>query len=122
MSILIGVGINLGNGAINKAKLEDIKTDMISIKTRAKIVVDEYNFGDIETLKGTLIEDQTILTRLNIEEGYLWDKETLDDQGLNSIEANEYAVSYNLENPNDCEVFYLNGYEGEYSLTALQEK
>ena len=48
MLILVGVGIDFGTDAINKARLEDIKTDMISIKTRAKIITEQYNFKDIE--------------------------------------------------------------------------
>ena len=122
MAILVIVALRFGSGAIDKAKLEDIKTDMISIKTRAKIVADEYNFGDIEDLKGTSIQDQELLTKLNIEEGYLWDRTTLDEQGLTTIEANKYVVEYDLENPNDTEVYFIDGYEGVYSLTALQEK
>ena len=58
MLILAGVGIHYGTGAINKAKLEDIKTDMISIKTKAKIIADEYNFEeDVEDKKGTEVTD-----------------------------------------------------------------
>ena len=120
MSILVGVGINFGNGAINKARLEDIKTDMISIKTKAKIIADEYNFKDIEVLKGKLIDDQEILSKLSIEEGYLWDRNTLDEEGLNSIKENVYVVTYNLEDTSNCEVYYINGYDGKYSLTDLQ--
>ena len=41
MMILAGVAINYGKGTLVKARLEDIKTDMLSIKSRAKIVVDE---------------------------------------------------------------------------------
>ena len=93
-----------------------------SIKTRAKIIADEKNFGDIEELKGTIVEDQTILSKLNIEEGYLWDRSTLDEQGLTTIEGDKYVVKYDLDNPNDIEVYYLEGYDGAYSLTALQEK
>ena len=122
LAILIVVGIHFGFFALNKAKLEDIKTDMISIKTRAKIVADEYNYEDIEELKGSKLEDENILTKLNIEEGYLWDRETLDEQGLTKIEANKYVVKYDLDNPSNCEIYYLDGYEGLYSLTDLQEK
>lgn len=122
MTILLGVGLHFGKGAVKKARVEDIKTEMISIKTRAKIIVDEFNFKDIENLKGTLIEDQSLLSKLNVQEAYLWSKETLNEQGLSSIDGDKYAVSYNLENPNNCEVYYLDGYEGVYSLTALQAK
>ena len=122
LAVLVVAAIHYGTKAIDKEKLEDIKTDMISIKTRAKIVADEYNYKDIEELKGTLIEDQDTLTKLNIEEGYLWDRETLDDQGFLTIEANKYVVKYDLDNPNNCEVYYLDGYNGAYSLSDLQEK
>ena len=122
MTILVGVGLHFGTGAIKKAKLEDIKTDMISIKTRAKIIADEYNFGDIDALKGVEVEDPAVLTKLNIEEGFLWDRVTLDEQGLTTIEENKYVVKYDLDNPNNIEVYYLEGYDGAYSLTDLQEK
>ena len=122
LAVLIGVAIHFGRGAIDKAKVEDIKTDMISIKTRAKIVADEYNYKDIEELKGNLVEDEAILSKLNIEKGYIWDRDTLNDQGLQTIEANKYIVTYDLNNPNNCEVYFVDGYEGSYSLTDLQDK
>ena len=122
MVILFVIGINYGKDAIRKAELEDIKTDMLSIKSRAKIIVDEYNYEDIDDLKGVEIEDQELLSKLEIEEGYIWDRETLDEEGLNAIDANKYAVSYNLDDPNDTEVYYIDGYDGAYSLTAIQEK
>ena len=55
MLILAGVGIHFGTDAIDKAKLEDIKTDMISIKTKAKIIAEQYNFKDIDSLIGSQI-------------------------------------------------------------------
>ncbi len=122
MIVLVGVALHFGSGALDKAKLEDIKTDMISIKTRAKIIADEKNFGDIDELKGVSIQDQAVLTKLNIEEGYLWDRATLDEQGLTTIEANKYVVEYDLDNPSNSEVYFIDGYEGAYSLTALQDK
>ena len=50
MLILAGVGMHFGSDALDKAKLEDIKTNMISIKTKAKIVAEQYNFKDIDNL------------------------------------------------------------------------
>ena len=58
MLILVGVGLHFGNEALDKAKLEDIKTDMSSIKTKAKIVAEKYNFKDIENLIGSEITDE----------------------------------------------------------------
>lgn len=125
MLILLGVGVHFGGDAIKKAKLEDIKTDMISIKTRAKIIADEHNYNDDETLPGDLVTDPQILNKLQIDaekEVYKWDRNTLDDQGLSKVEADEYIVYYDLDNPNNCEVYYKDGFDGAYSLTQLEEK
>ncbi len=123
MLILVGVGVHFGIDAINKAKLEDIKTDMISIKTKAKIIVEQYNFKDIETLVGSLITDEEA-QKLNLtdkkDQSYKWSKTDLDSQGLSTIEGSTYVVYYDLENPNDCEIYYLNGYQGKYRLSDLQ--
>ena len=57
LMILVGVTVHFSTDAVKKANLEDIKTDMISIKTRAKIVAEKYNFKDIENLVGSTITD-----------------------------------------------------------------
>ena len=56
------------------------------------------------------------------DEVYEWDQSTLENQGLAKIEANTYIVYYDLDNPNDCEVYYKEGFDGVYSLTQLEEK
>ena len=122
MLILAGVGVHFGNEALNKAKLEDIKTDMSSIKTKAKIVAEKYNFKDIENLIGSEITDEEA-QKLRIEnssEIRKWSSSDLSEQGLSTIDGDIYVVKYNLEDPNNCEVYYLTGYEGKYSLTDLQ--
>ncbi|MBQ3145272.1 MAG: hypothetical protein IJB90_01630 [Clostridia bacterium] len=131
MLILVGVGIDYGSDSINKAKLEDIKTDMISIKTRAKIVVEQYNFKDIDALVGSEITDAE-KDILNIDEKIegleedeyeilKWSSQDLAGQNLSAIEEEKYVVLYNLKDPNECEVYYLDGYEGNYSLSELQD-
>ena len=127
MMILIGVTIHFSTNAIDRANLEDIKTDMISIKTRAKIVAEQYNFKDIEALVGSEITaeeaeelDQTEQWEANSDKILKWSSIDLSSQNLGAIEGDTYVVSYDLENPNDCEVYYLEGYEGMYSLTQLQ--
>lgn len=122
MLILAGVGVHFGNEALNKAKLEDIKTDMSSIKTKAKIVAEKYNFKDIENLIGSEITDEEA-QKLRIEnssEIRKWSSSDLSEQGLSTIDGDIYVVKYNLEDPNNCEVYYLTGYEGKYSLTDLE--
>ncbi len=150
MLILAGVGMHFGSGALDKAKLEDIKTEMLSIKPKAKIVADKYNFKDIENLVGTPLDQNAdqegiqtsaykISDELNAifneknEEGkakidvsklYVWTKEDLNSQGLNTIDVDEnkfYIVYYNLKDANACEVYYSQGIQGQYSLNALQD-
>ena len=124
MLILVGVGINYGGDALDRARLEDIRTDMISIKTKAKIIVEQYNFKDIESLPGSELTEEELQT-LNLSEENSdnirkWSSSDLSSQNLSSIEGDKYVVKYDLENPNNCEVYYLEGYKGEYSLTELQ--
>lgn len=123
MIILAGTGVYLGDKAIDKAKLEDIKTDMISIKTKAKIIAEQYNFKDIENLVGSQITDEEA-TKLGIENSEnirKWSSSDLNSQGLSTIEGDTYIVNYNLEDTNSCEVYYLKGYQGKYSLTELKD-
>ena len=123
MIILAGTGVYLGDKAIDKAKLEDIKTDMLSIKTKAKIIAEQYNFKDIENLVGSQITDEEA-TKLGIENSEnirKWSSSDLNSQGLSTIEGDTYIVNYNLEDTNSCEVYYLKGYQGKYSLTELKD-
>ena len=43
MLILVGVTVKVGTKSIDESEKEDIITNMISIKTRAKIVKDQFN-------------------------------------------------------------------------------
>ena len=122
MMMLVGVTIHFSTDAINKSNLEDIKTDMISIKTRAKIVAEQYNFKDIENLVGSTITDEEAqkLGVTNSDKILKWSSSDLANQNLGAIEGDTYVVEYSLENPNECEVYYLHGYENMHSLTQLQ--
>jgi len=123
MLILAGVAISYGTDSIDKAKLEDIKTDMISIKTRVKIVAEQYNFNDIEALVGSTITDEEAqkIGQENSEKLRKWSSSDLSNQGLSSIEGDKYIVKYDLENPSNSEVYYLEGYEGKHSLSELKD-
>ena len=122
MLILIGVSVDFGTDSLKKARLEDIKTDMISIKTRAKIIAEQYNFKDIEVLVGTEITDEEAqkLGVENSEKLRKWSSSDLSAQGLSTVEGDKYVVEYDLGNPNNSEVYYLEGYENMHSLTQLQ--
>lgn len=125
MLILVGVSLHFGTDAVERARLEDIKTDMISIKTKAKIVAEQYNFKDIENLVGNSLSNEEIqklgLSEKNSKQLCKWSSNDLSSQGLSTIEGDVYVVYYDLDNPNNCEVYYLNGYEGKYSLSELQD-
>lgn len=126
MLILVRVGVDFGTEAIKQAQLEDIKTDMISIKTKAKIVAEQYNYKEIENLVGTPItQDEANKIKVNIssngDEFRKWSSNDLSLQGLSVIEGDVYVVYYDLDNPNNCEIYSLNGYNGKYSLTDLQD-
>lgn len=132
--ILAGVGVYYGKDAINKAKLEDIRTNMLSIKAKAKIVVEQYNFKDRENLVGTEYantsnnsipeELKNIFATLDQSKLYVWTQEDLNSEGLNGIKIDEgyfYIVYYNLDDTNATEIYYSQGYEGKYSLTELKD-
>ena len=126
MLILVGVTVKVGTKEISKAKLEDIKTEMISIKTRAKIVKDKYDFKDIDNLVGTKLSEATDYNAEAIdipdaskENCYIWTQEDLNSQELSSIKVDKdkfYVVYYG----DDIEIYYSKGVDGKYSLTELQ--
>ena len=131
MLILVGVTVKIGTNSIDESEKQDIITNMISIKTKAKIVKDKYNFKDIENLVGTpLIEDtEHTTTDVKVEipgekinKCYIWTQEDLNDQGLASISSNKaefYIVCYG---DYEIEVYYSKAVDGKYSLTELQEE
>ena len=126
MLILVGVTVKVGTKEISKAKLEDIKTEMISIKTRAEIVKDKYDFKDIDNLVGTKLSEATDYNAGAIdipdaskENCYIWTQEDLNSQELSSIKVDKdkfYVVYYG----DDIEIYYSKGVDGKYSLTDLQ--
>ena len=120
MLILAGVTIHFGGNAVERARLEDIKTDKITIQTKAKIIKEQKEFNDIDTLVGSTIseEEARIINVENNENVLKWSSQDLEAQGLSTIEGDKYVVDYN----NDCEVYFLEGYNGEYSLSSLQDE
>lgn len=131
MLILVGVTIEIGTKSIDESEKQDIITNMISIKTKAKIVKDKYNFKDIENLVGTTLLDNANYNAGAIEsilaeeksDYYIWTQNDLDSQELSSIKVDNdefYIIYYGNEN-NGIEVYYSKGIDGKYSLTELQE-
>ena len=150
MVILVGVSVKFGGKGLEKAKLEDIKTDMISIKTKSKIIVEQFNFKDIDNLIGTPLDInaneegiqlgeynipndlKTLLeekdnegnAKIDISKLYVLTEENFNELGIKTKETtNEkfYIVYYNLKDSNNCEIYYSQGYNGKYSLGELKD-
>lgn len=142
MLILASITVNIAQDVIEDTKLESLVTDMISIKAKAKTIEEKYNFKDIDNLVGTKLDEdvdtegiqtsynisnelkEELSSLENIDKLYVWTEEDLENQGLSNIKTNEtnfYIIYYNLEQKNTCEVYYSLGYEGKYSLSAINE-
>lgn len=140
MLILATMVVNYSIEAINKAKLEDIKINMLLLQGKSKTIKEKFEFKEIETLVGLKVEIENLsnisyqiqVELLNIltnnTEGnyYIWEQQDLEANGLNSIKITQedfYIVDYTTG-----EIYYSLGYKhkenGEtttyYTLTELQ--
>lgn len=131
MIILATIVVDFSTKAINKAKLEDIKTNMLLIQGKSQTIYEKYSFKEIEELTGILYSEQNtyvisdgLLDHLKVEDDiYIWGEEALNENGLGTIKTDEqtfYIVDYTTS-----EIYFSKGYEYNdliyYSLTELQE-
>ena len=131
MIILATIVVDFSTKAIDKAKLEDIKTNMLLIQGKSQTIYEKYLFKEIEELTGILYSEQNtyvisdgLLDHLKVEDDiYIWGEEALNENGLGTIKTDEqtfYIVNYTTS-----EIYFSKGYEYNdliyYSLTELQE-
>ena len=131
MIILATIVVDFSTKAIDKAKLEDIKTNMLLIQGKSQTIYEKYLFKEIEELTGILYSEQNtyvisdgLLDHLKVEDDiYIWGEEELNENGLGTIKTDEqtfYIVDYTTS-----EIYFSKGYEYNdliyYSLTELQE-
>ena len=131
MIILATIVVDFSTKAIDKAKLEDIKTNMLLIQGKSQTIYEKYLFKEIEELTGILYSEQNtyvisdgLLNHLNVEDDiYIWGEEALNENGLGTIKTDEqtfYIVDYTTS-----EIYFSKCYEYNdliyYSLTELQE-
>ena len=132
MLILAAITIEFGTGAIDRAKIEDLKTTMLLIKGRAQIVADKESYGenydntgmvklletaayDLSLLQSTLdeLEDDTNL--------YIWEQTAMDN---NNIEVTITNTEFFVIDYSTGEIYYSLGYTYNdntyYSLTQMQ--
>lgn len=140
--ILAGISIYSGKGVIERAKLEELKTNMLLIQAKAREYVEEADFkigivseeertGKTETIRSEIyVESQGLQKASNIPEQvkvsdpnacyYLTDT-TKQKWGLEKLEkAEEYLIEFDEKNVK-VEVYNIEGYDGAYSLTAIDQ-
>lgn len=150
ISILAGISITQGTGLIEKTKLENYKTNMITIKAKSKVYAEEisaeiWDVSDKESKRAELYlekykmekmsDDADIVSKVNenINSGngcecYKITKEALKQMGLEDISNDasdgDYVVIYNKDGYKNIEVMYVPGirYKGSiyYTLSSLQ--
>lgn len=126
MGILVTVSIQFGTDAIDKSKQEDIKSNMLLIQGRAKIIKDKHTYDEensslvgtpISQISGYTISSE-LQSQINSEKAYILTQEDLNNNGLGNIKTSNtefYIVDYDT-----CEVYYSLGINGRYSLTDIQ--
>ena len=135
--IIAGISVYSGTDIIKRAKLEELKTNMLLIETKAKECVENANFklgktdnlGDTEKttrineakkeLKGIEI---TEADNINIELKdynyyYKLTEDNLKDMGLSNIKLSDTDELYIVK----VEIYNTKGYEGKYSLTDIEQ-
>lgn len=140
--ILASVSIGIGNNVIKQSNLENLKTNMLLIKSKAKEYVENANFSigaTIDTveveeknnrinnakekLKGTEITDKNEISNIenNVESNeyifyYKISTQELNDIGLNNVKSDEkngfYIIKYDIKNI-EVEIYNTKGFKDE---------
>lgn len=143
--ILAGIGLTGGKGILEKAKLEELKTNMLLIQAKAKEYVEEATFKmgiapdenkkqEVrEQVYGVAEEQGAKLRKANsseipsdfkieenkIETCYWLTKEAKEKWGLDKLEEEEkYLICFDEEKVT-AEIYYQEGYDGKYSLSDI---
>lgn len=141
--ILAGIAVTAGTDTIKKAKIEEMKTNMLLIQAKAREYVEEVNFkmgpnpdeskrGGVQTevyetnakLRKASGETQIKVpsnSGINLSECYLVTQETLEKMGLNKIKTkpDEYYLIKFDETNVTVEIYNTLGIDGNYSLTQV---
>lgn len=144
MMIIAGITVYFGLDLIREVKLQDLRTNMLLMQAKGKECVEEVSFqkanvtdeNEIQTikdenLKGTKVEENSEVQNLlqntgKIQEGYEYyylTQQDLSDMGIEELSVEDYGyfiLGYNI-NEIKVEVINTNGYQGNYTLTQLNE-
>lgn len=143
--IIVGIGYNYGKDAIQRAQLEELRTNMLLIEAKAKGLVEEVNFkigmtkeGDSDyTSKKDAAENEVYVgsglekvtnasdvsspSAIPATECYKVTDTAFKNWGLEDIklEKNEYYLIKFDDTNATVEVYNTLGYDGKYSLTDI---
>lgn len=145
--IISAITVNISDGVIQEAKLQDLRTNMLLVQAKAKIYAEEVTFqtanlkdeSEIKTRKDSILKDkgtpledcdtsvQTAAENAGvtlITDFYYLSPENLSEMGIN-IEVPEgsyYLVKYNFE---DTEVVFTKGFKYKdvtyYKLSEINQ-
>lgn len=145
IAIVATVIVKYGMLMMTETKLQDLRTDMLLIQAETKKDLEEIRFQTVnldsnkeedfekikqirqEYLKGTPVQETDILnnipTEISIDENcYYLDESILKDIGVKETDSEKYGyyiVKYDFDNTT-TEVMNTKGYEGQYTLTQLE--
>ena len=144
--IIAGISIYSGKGVIKKAKLEELKTNMLLIEAKTKQYVEEANFKmgvDPDDEKKSKVREEVYINNAKLEpasditadgsipilECYKLTQDALKEWGLTEleiIEGEDYLIQFkdiiNEENTKlSVEIYNTKGYDGKYSLTEIEQ-
>ena len=145
IAIVATVIVKYGMLMMTETKLQDLRTDMLLIQAETKKDLEEIRFQTVnldsnkeedfekikqirqEYLKGTPVQETDILnnipTEISIDENcYYLDESILKDIGVKETDSEKYGyyiVKYDFDNTT-TEVMNTKGYEGQYTLTDLE--
>jgi len=125
MIILVSVSVRFGTEAIDKSKQEDIKSNMLLIQGKSKIIKDKHIYDEENSnLVGTPVSNASgytisheLQSKINSEQAYILTQEDLNNNGLGNIKTSNtefYVVDYDT-----CEVYYSLGINGKYALSEM---
>lgn len=137
--ILAGISFYKGKETIQRAELEELKTNMLFIQAKAKEYVEEANFkmginpteDKISEIRNSIYVGQEKLQEVDVlppqipQMGncayYTMTSETKQKWGLEKLEDEEdYIIEFN-ETDASVQIYYLPGYNGKYSLSDIDK-
>lgn len=144
--IIAGIGTYEGIKGMEKVKLEQLKTNMLLIEAKAREYVEEANFKmgketdstKIAQIKSSIYENgengallqkasEANLTNvpgsIPVNECYVVTQESLQNWGLDNIKIEndeKYLIKFDEENL-EVEIYSTTGYNGNYSLTSIEQ-